>query len=155
MVRKLITAKLITDLSALTYESSANLLFTSVKRLFATKPTSVPVCAVSSIGTDIEALDTFTDHVGYRYQLEIYDTVENLANNQSELDIRIDRLTNIEDQVNEYLEAIPNNLEYAISGLHIDRIDVDGVTYDYGTADQGAELLLTIPFTLYCTKHVR
>lgn len=146
-MRKAIHDKLITDFSNLTHESSSNKLFADTKKYYFEIPTNTPSCRIIPISQGIEVVGNTTDNRAYRFQADIYELIESSAT-QAEAELKIDRLGNIEDSIVAYLEKIPDNLEHAITGIHVTSIDITNVFYNYEVNESGTVVYLSIAFDI-------
>lgn len=145
-IRKPIHDKLITDFTAFKYPNNSNTMFASVEKLFYKVPTNTPVCEISSLQTNVIVEGNDFDTRTLTWQAFVYERVQNAATQES-VNNMIDRLSYIEDQILDYLQKIPNNIEDAITGIHIIAIDVDQVSYDTLEFKDGVVKTLSITFS--------
>lgn len=145
--RKPLHDKLITDFTALKHIDASSSLFANVKKIYLNLPTSTPACRIIQTAPAVEVLGNTSDIRSLGFQADIYELIEASAS-EAEAVIKIDRLSNIEDQVYAYLEELPNNLEHAITSIHVFELHPQPAIYNYVQAEQGIEVYLTIPFEL-------
>lgn len=145
--RKAVLDKIITDLTALNHDGGSNDLFANVKKIYLEYPTSLPSAIVLNTGTAVEIIGNTSDNRVLDFEINVMELIEN-SSSQTEAELKIDRLGNIEDVVISYLEKLPNNLENDISGIHIVDLVINTAIYDYQNDERGIMLNLVIPFSV-------
>jgi hypothetical protein len=146
-MRKEIHNKLIMDFSALTFTSTTVTCFADVKKFYFDAPEVTPVARIVPSTLSIDVVGNTTEIRQYGYQVDVYELIE-ASTTQAEAELKIDRLSNIEDTIMTYLRKLPNNLEYDVAGVHIIDIGISESNYSYELGDTGIVINLGVPFTL-------
>jgi hypothetical protein len=140
--------KLITDFQALTFVGGSSIFASgNVRKLFLAEPSAYPICEIlpSAISNEIEG--NSSDIREYDFEAKVEELIESSLN-ETQAGNKIGRLANTADAILDYLQKLPNNLEYDISGVHIIELLVLPSPYDYRKSDNGIILLLTIQFRI-------
>ena len=151
--KSLIHTQLITDVKALKF-SNNNTCFTDVQRIYATLPTTSPFAQVLSTGNNEEVEGMDYDSRVYNFSVLVYDLLQESLT-QSELDLRIDRMSNIEDVLLDYLAKIPNNMTGKISGINCWKVDIGTGDVQYAEATSGIQMILKLDFRIYTLFDVK
>lgn len=141
-MRKEITDKLITDLKALVFSGTSK-IFGDLKKVYIDMPTTLPAGYVLPAGVTVEIIGNTSNLVKYSYDITTIDIIENSAN-QAEAELKIDRLSNIEDKISNYILKLPNNVENALTGIHITDTRITNGIWDYASDDRGIIVILNI-----------
>lgn len=144
-MKKEIHDKLITDLTALTFNGTTPIFTTVKKALYAFQDELD--CLLIPGDPDNQVSGQSTDIRSYAFSLLVREFLEN-ANNQTELDLKIDRLSNIEDKVLDYLQKLPNPINTSLSGINVMQILVSPCRYDYASNERGVEINLVVNFAV-------
>lgn len=149
-MRKEIHDKLVTDFSSLQFEGG-NALFTSVKKIRRTNPTSTECILMKADLVEEISGNTETDRI-YGFVAIIEEFIESSIS-QTEADKKIDRLSNIEDKILNYLQKEPNNLRAWGQSqnplIEIFKIRVMPSRHQEAITEKGYAVGLVIPFTVY------
>ena len=147
LVKKYLHQKLVDDFRLLKNPETNKLIFADVQKIFIEFPTKTPACQLT-------AGVPFVEPIGIDYDMRYYSfsatVADNFASNidQTQADARIDRLSNVEDVILNYLEAIPNKAENFIDDIAIKRIDIKPSAGGFAVASDGLRYYLDIEFTL-------
>lgn len=146
-MRKELHDQIITQISALTFDGSANLLFADVQKIYKEQPLGFPIARViaTTVGVEVMGLDYDQKNMGF--QIDVFDLLDEGVT-QDEAETRIDRMSNTEDILLEWVEAIPNNIENSVSGVHINTVEILNGGFSYDNNENGIMLNLAIPFQL-------
>lgn len=152
-IRKLIHDKLITDFTALKHVNGTDALFASVKKIFINLPASLPVCEIipSAVNTSVMGLEFNEKAIGFTaitYEQINQETGVSEADQQTEAERKITRLSDIEDIVVQYLEKIPDALRGNVGSADIIRIDIQPTSWDYAIGENGLRVYLSINFSI-------
>ena len=151
--RSAIQDVLLADLADLTFENSSNKLFVEVKPVFRRLPTGYPSCELIPLSTGIEIYGNETDLRQYGYTINVYEYID-VQTTDADTKLRVDRLANIEDRIYDFLEKIPNHIEYAVANCHCSKITPTGSIYLFDNSEQGVVLNLEINFNVEVTINV-
>lgn len=147
-MRREIYDKLIIDLEALQFASSSNLLFTDVRKgLGANVPMEPGIAVLLPDMHTIEVMGNTYDARQLGFALYYRENVE--ADEQTEVDLKLDRLSNIEDVLYDYLEQEPNALAGEVGSLNIFKIRTQPCIYDYSRIESGYAITQTTRFSVY------
>lgn len=154
-IRKAVHDQLITDFGNLTFDASTNKLFVQVKKAFMDLPNVLPVCEIFASNTLPEILSDAEDTRVYTFQAIVSDLIDSEATNEATSILTIDRLSQIEDRILDYLQKIPNNLVGKLTDINVYRIQPTATVYDYAESTRGIELIMSISFDIYININVR
>ena len=155
-IRKPLTDQLITDFTALKHSNDTDALFASVQKIYIKYPDALPACVIAPSSPSVEVAGLDFDQRILGFTAEVYELIEaNDDGDISEAVRKLDRLSDIEDQVYNYLEQIPNPVERAVSGVHVTNIDIAPGNYIDIFTERGLERFLQINFDLSITISVK
>jgi len=154
-VGKLLQDKLIEQFKLLTHPASASLLFSSVEKIYMSEPTQLPSCEVQIQTVNNTTSDNYTNNKIFVFDAIVYDLIESASNTQAEADSRVDRISNINDSLTNWLSYIPLPIEYSITDLHCWKVDEISSNFDRLQNSQGVMLYLSIKFSVYTTNEIR
>lgn len=150
MSRRLIHDKLITDFTTLQF-GNTNSLFTNVKKHY-------PLTSMKG-GDALIVKDGFSENIqgivsterNYDFLFITYEAIESSLS-QNDSDAKLDRLSEVEDKVLDYLQKEPNNLRsWGFSqspSIEVVKIRVVSNLYDTLQAENGYVKELQIRFTI-------
>lgn len=153
-MRKELQDEIIDQLEALTYTGTANVLFADVRKVYKEQPLGFPIARVISTSNGVEVLGLDYDNKIMGFQIDVFDLLDEQIT-QDEAETRIDRISNIEDMILNWLEELPNNIEREVTGVHIHTIDILRGGFNYENNESGIMLNLAIPFELKTTVYVK
>lgn len=144
--------KLINDFTNLHHDGD-ELCFGDVEKIFLDFPVSLPSCEIIRMEPTVDPIGLDYDVRSIGFRSIVYEQIE-YNSSQQEADAKIDRLSDIEDVIMEYLEKIPNNIG-TISGEKIHKIDIGPSRYDYVSAKSGMSIYQIIDFSLHILVEVK
>lgn len=146
-IRRPLYNKLITDFTALKHLGGSLDCFAAVEKIFIDFPTQLPACEIllSTPSTQIQGNDWDSRILSFRSV--VYELME-VNINTADAEMKIDRLSDIEDRIFDYLQKIPNNLEHAVTGVHVFEVMPLPSRYFYEQSEEGMKLYQTIDFDL-------
>jgi hypothetical protein len=101
-IKKVIHDKLITDMRALTFYNS-NKCFADVQKMFVDFPTGTPFCEVYATQPTINIDGLGFDSRSYGFAFIVGDYISK-ETSQTQIDLQIDRMSDVEDSILDYLE---------------------------------------------------
>lgn len=152
-MRQQLLDEIIEQISALTYPSSANVLFADVRKIFKEQPLGYPIARVINTSNGVDILGNDVDQKTMGFQIDVFDLMDEQVT-QDDAETRYDRMSNIEDILYEWIEKIPNNLENETS-THIHAVNILRGGWNYETNESGIMVNLSIPFELQTTVYVK
>lgn len=153
-IRKPLHDQLITDFAALTHSNGTDALFATVEKIYIDYPTAVPACQILVSQPSVDVLGITSDNRRLGFSSIVYELIEQ-STNQAAANSKIDRLSDIEDQIMAYLEQIPHPIERAVSNVHVANIVVNPSIYNYQETEKGIMIFQTINFELVVNVVVR
>lgn len=154
-MRKELHDKLIEEFKLLKYLDNTVVIFEEVAKFLATVK-KYPSCEIIPVEVTVtrDGLTMDSRYLGFRVITR--DHIEkDRAENPSEFERKIDRLSDIEDAVFNYLQQIPHPLEHAVDDVQVYRIDVLPARYFYEDSTEGISIYQTIDFNLVTDIHVK
>ena len=138
--------KLITDISALTFSGGSS-MFNSVNKLAKAQMGSFDAIVFANTGGETISGNSFTERVyGFTFYVEDYLEKESDSNK----DLVVDRLSNIEEAIKDMIEKEPSNLRALDSTIFNSRtVSEESDAYNSNT---GIVLYLRIRFNIYVTN---
>jgi hypothetical protein len=152
-LRKSIEDKLITDMTALKHDNNTDVCFAVTQALFVDFPTSLPACQVLPMSPSVEVSGLGYDSRVLGFDILVYELIETNTD-YTEAKRKLDRLMDIEDRILNYLEKIPNNIEY-VNGSHLYRLQVQPSSYSYESSENGLRVYLSIQLNCYVNIDVK
>lgn len=152
-LRKSIEDKLITDMGSLKHDNNTDACFAVTQALFTDFPTSLPACQVLPMSPSVEVSGLGYDSRVLGFDILVYELIETNAD-YTEAKRKLDRLMDIEDRVLNYLEKIPNNIEY-VNGSHLYKLQVMPSNYSYEMSENGLRVYLSIQLNCYVNIDVK
>ena len=152
-LRKSIEDKLITDMTALKHDNNTDSCFAVTQALFVDFPTSLPACQVLPMSPSVEVSGLGYDSRVLGFDILVYELIETNAD-YAEAKRKLDRLMDIEDRILNYLEKIPNNIEY-VNGSHLYRLQIQPSSYSYESSENGLRVYLSIQLNCYVNIDVK
>lgn len=153
--RKPLLDKLITDFATFKHPGTTDNCFAEVVKIVVNEwPTSLPTCEVIMTDASVQVTGNDWNIQYYNFSSIVYELIETNAST-AVANTKIDRLASIEDAINAYLQKIPNNLEHAVTNVHVVNIDVNPSRYVYEESPQGLRLAQRIDFSLEININVK
>jgi len=145
--RKPLHDKLIADFKLLNFTGTSTKCFANVKKHYFEIPATSPSCRIIPISPSVQIEGNTMDTRVLGFQIDVFELLEASAS-EEEAEKKIDRLSNIEDIILAYIQKLPNNLEYAVTGVHVYEMVAQAGFYSYEGMEQGIAVYLTIPVDL-------
>lgn len=152
--RKPIQDKLITDFGLLKHVNGTDALFSEVKKFYLDFPTSLPCCQIVTSNPSVMTQGLDFDSRILTFTSIVYELIE-VESDYTEIERKLDRLSDIEDQIFNYLQTIPNPIEHSVSGIHIYKLEVLPSNYSYEVVENGLRVYQTIDFNCYINMNVK
>ena len=146
-MRKEILSKLKTDISALTYSGTVNLLFNSVQTYYKGDFSSND-CILTTDGVNENITGNSSTYRDYGFLLAYIEEMETSTTDAQAL-IMVDRMSNKEDVILNYIQKEPNSLTSLISNnIEVVSMRVDGVSEDDTLTTSGYAKIKRVRFTV-------
>lgn len=142
---KKIQDKLITDLSALTYENG-DVVFGTVKALVINPEVARPICEIMPTNFVIIQDGISFDTRQEGFLISIIDTIE-ASDTDAQAKEVVDRITEIKGRILRYLEKVPNILDWNLTEIEIYNVRVTNGSVQVGSTDRGVALICEINVT--------
>jgi hypothetical protein len=153
--RKELHNELIEDFRNLEYFDDNIKIFHTVEKFIA-KVSGYPSCEIIPSEAIVNLLGITSDNRLLGFRSIVRDHIEaDRAEDQTEFERKIDRLSDIEDVILGYLEQVPHPLEHAVTDVHMIRIDVLPTRYFYEDSTEGISIYQSIDFNLVVNKDIR
>lgn len=146
-IRRQLHDKLILDLENLVHSDGATTCYAVVQKIFPEFPTSVPAGEVMPTANEVVVEGLDSDTRNYTFTVNTYEYIE-YSTDYTDAERKIDRLSDIEDRLFDYLQQIPHPIERAISGVHVYNVFVQPAAYSYVETEGGIRLYQQITFQL-------
>lgn len=152
-IKKVIHDKLKTDMGTLKYYNGET-CFAQVEKIFVDYPDGTPFCQVYATQPSVEVDGIDFDNRSYGFAIIAGDFIS-ADSTQAQIDIQIDRMSDLEDSILDYLEKIPNKLEGLVAGVRPFRVDIINSDYSYEQAENGIRIYLNIEIALVLSISVK
>jgi hypothetical protein len=147
IIKKYLHQKLVDDFRLLKNPDTDKLLLGDVQKIFLSFPDKSPACEILAGRPVIEPMGIDYDMRWYSFNAIVGDKFASNIN-QEQADGKIDRLSNVEDVILNYLEAIPNKAENFVENAPVKRIDIQPAVGGFEDASDGLRYYLGIEFSL-------
>lgn len=124
------------------YQNKSLFAPSSVKKLFVDYPQTFPACQVVASAPVITVDGLEFDTRMLQFTIIVAEQIENNEKDQSVLDAKIDRLSDIEDIIADWLEAIPNNAEGFDVEIKPYRIQIGTSRLDFEQSPKGLRMFI-------------
>ncbi len=153
-IRKQLLDKLIADFRALKHYDGTSTMFNAVQRIYLDLPEILPSAQIIPIGADVDNDMIDFDNRQLNFSLIVFENLEENGT-QDTIDIKIDRLCDIEDGVLRYIEQIPNNVGIVNGEFRVYKTAVNNVRWNYGEGVNGMALYLIVEFGCFVQLTVK
>jgi len=152
-IKKVIHDKLITDMEALKYYNDKT-CFAQVEKIYTDFPSGTPFCQVCATEPSVEVDGLDFDNRSYGFAMISSDFISKDAT-QSQIDLQLDRMSDIEDSMLNYIEALPNNLAGLIAGVRPYKVNITSSQYQFDNAENGMRVYLIIEIAVVLSISVK
>jgi len=129
-------------------------MFNAVQRIYLDLPEILPSAQIIPIGADVDNDMIDFDNRQLNFSLIVFENLEENGT-QDTIDIKIDRLCDIEDGVLRYIEQIPNNVGIVNGEFRVYKTAVNNVRWNYGEGVNGMALYLIVEFGCFVQLTVK
>lgn len=152
-IRKTVLDNLVTEIKALKHYDGTSSVFNDVQRIYLDFPELLPSAQIVPIGLNIDSEMIDFDNRELKFALIVYENIEADAT-QATIDLKVDRLCDIEDVIARYIEQVPNNVGI-VSGVRIYKTTVSNGRWTFEQGNNGMMLYLVIEFSCFTQLTVK
>ena len=146
-MRKEVHDQIITDFSGFTFSGGAPMFSQVVKALGNDITAQSGTCLISLDSPSVDIIGNTSDDRILGFSAFYIEFLQSAS--QSQVIDRVDRISNVEDRILDYLQKEPSDLRGAVSGVDIYKVRVTPSTYSEDQTEHGIVLTLTIRFQVH------